>query len=89
MIETCPILQHLNDDIAYKEVRKALRKMINHKAAGPNDLPMSALKVMALYANDYNLWYNNPNAETITFIFELLSLIWQGAPILEDGPKVT
>ena len=62
--------------------------MQNHKASGPNDLPIDTLKVIVLYTNGYDL-YNEAKFEPIRFVFEILTSIWQGSPIQDEWAKVT
>jgi len=42
-----PIMNELDEDIAYSELCAILTKMQNHKSSGSNNLPMDALKVMS------------------------------------------
>ena len=56
--------------------------MQNHKTAGPNNLPMDALKILALKYSALDL--DHPNAQPIAFVYHLLCSIWEGAPIPEE-----
>ena len=66
-------LIHLDNKFEYTELQLILRKMQNHKAAGPNNLPMDALNILALKYSILDL--DHPNAQPIAFVYHLLSRI--------------
>ena len=59
--------------------------MQNQKVAEPNNLPMDALKILSIKYSALNL--DLPEAQSIAFVFRLLNIIWEGAPIPEEWTK--
>ena len=78
-----PIMNKLDEDIAYSELCAILTKMQNHKSSGSNNLPMDALKVMSSRFSILDL-ITNPEAAPISFVYKMLNDIWKGSPIPEE-----
>lgn len=61
--------------------------MQNHKAAGPNNVPMDALKILSSQFSIDN--HAKPDARPIFFIHELLCGIWEGSPVPDEWTSGT
>ena len=76
-------MTELDDNIKYTELQMIFTKMQNHKAPGPNKLPMDALKFLCWRFDIIDL-STNLEAAPINFIYNMFNDIWKGNPIPEE-----
>ena len=86
-IKTRPTLTELDDTPTFIEMQNILNKMQNHKAAGPNNVPMDALKILSSQFSIVD--QVKPEARPIFFLHELLCDIWEGSPVPDEWTSGT
>ena len=82
MIPNRPILTNFDYTATFEELLTIPSKASNHKASGTNNLPMDALKVLALDVSPLDI--HQPHVRPILFVLEMISSIWEGGMIPEE-----